>query len=167
MEYRSLKTAKKSNEDVDLSSEFNPDDASDTSSRSADCDDEETVLREWTDKMETIAKEVDYEMLLKHVNIHFEGEWDEEDLRSSEFGATIYSPYAIPHAVRLEHSYFSRVRWSSREWGVSWRFKLLRFDVEHDGDAAQILLASQFPSGLDLTLEKIYHAGSGMEVLCR
>jgi hypothetical protein len=71
MEYRSLKTAKKSNEDVDLSSEFNPDDASDTSSRSADCDDEETVLREWTDKMETIAKEVDYEMLLKHVNIHF------------------------------------------------------------------------------------------------
>ena len=56
--------------------------------------------------------------------------WEDcfDDLREGVYLAYVWSPYAIPHAVGLEHDYHRRARWSSIEFQTVWRYTLVDFE---------------------------------------
>ena len=58
-------------------------------------------------------------------------EWEEEDkLRSADYYAHVWSPYAIPHAIKLTHSWYGKVGWSSYDLAVDWNYMLLDFEED-------------------------------------
>jgi hypothetical protein len=64
-------------------------------------------------------------------------EWEDgEELRSSQYFGYIWSPYAIPHAIALEHRRHFRTRMSSIEFYTTWGYILLDFedDISEDDD---------------------------------
>ncbi|EJK49370.1 hypothetical protein THAOC_31758 [Thalassiosira oceanica] len=70
----------------------------------------------WTPKLETV-------------------DWDpyssfQNRIMSAEYSAHVWSPYAIPHAIALTHSYHKRARWSSMEFGTFWWYRLIDFERE-------------------------------------
>ena len=55
---------------------------------------------------------------------------DHQDLRCGTYLAYVWSPYAIPHAVALEHYYYRRVRFGSMGLHVTWSYALVDFEDE-------------------------------------
>jgi nicotinamidase-related amidase len=52
--------------------------------------------------------------------------WEDcDEVRTAEFYAHVWSPYAIPHAIQLKHRYHRRVRYSSMEFYAVWGFYCL------------------------------------------
>jgi len=42
--------------------------------------------------------------------------WEDNDkLRSADYYAHVWSPFAIPHAIKLYHSWYGKVGWSYSE----------------------------------------------------
>jgi len=56
--------------------------------------------------------------------------WDDDQLRSAEYYTHVWSPYAIPHAIDLEHRYHCRSRMSSVEFGTIWSYRKVDFEEE-------------------------------------
>ena len=51
-------------------------------------------------------------------------------LQSSEWSSTVWSPYAIPHAIRLNHYYHSEPKWSYIDFFCKWEYYLWDFEAE-------------------------------------
>mmetsp|Transcript_17066 Transcript_17066/g.30998 ORF Transcript_17066/g.30998 Transcript_17066/m.30998 type:complete len:366 (+) Transcript_17066:69-1166(+) len=61
-------------------------------------------------------------------------QWEEEGkLRSADYYAHVWSPFAIPHAIKLSHSWYGKVGWDSYDLVTDWSYLLLDFeeDIEH------------------------------------
>ncbi len=105
--------------------------------------------------------------------------------RSSEFEAVIFSPYSIPHALVMHHTYFKKVGWILIESRAHWGFRLHRFDFEDDmqneetpnyddwdeswkrnqhGDKVQRELMKNFPPDVWDYKDPLY--SEGFETLC-
>ena len=72
---------------------------------------------------------------------------DYDTLRTADYAAVIFSPYAIPHAVAMSHGWHNRARYYSCEFYATWGFNLVRFDGKGPGDNVQKELAARFPKG--------------------
>lgn len=56
-------------------------------------------------------------------------EWhDHNDLRRGVYLAYVWSPFAIPHAIALEHYYYHRPHWSTMEFWTTWKYALIDFE---------------------------------------
>jgi hypothetical protein len=96
---------------------------------------QETMM-EWRGKLE----EVEFESFPdQEDNPEQPGKWqthirvenlvhEYDEMRSAEFHGHVYSPYALPHAINLEHRYHRRPRHSTMEFWVVWGYKLLDFE---------------------------------------
>jgi hypothetical protein len=127
---------------------------------------EQDLTNDWIDKLNETAKDVKYEAWLNHVCLHLNSNWEDEDtLRSAEYQCEIFSPYAIPRAIELEHQFHERGRMYSAEFGVKWEFKLVRFDGEDNGDYVTEMYKDLWPSGRYF-VDALYNASSGQELLC-
>ena len=60
----------------------------------------------------------------------------------------MFSPFALPRVILLQHNHHNRARYSSAEHLCSWSFQLVRFDGVAGGDEVQQRLAKQFPEGI-------------------
>ncbi|CAB9514661.1 expressed unknown protein [Seminavis robusta] len=52
---------------------------------------------------------------------------DADELRSATFEANVWSPFAMPHAIKLQHRYHHRARSRSVEFYATWAHSLLDF----------------------------------------
>jgi hypothetical protein len=52
-------------------------------------------------------------------------------IRTVTHHAVVWSPFAIPHAIRLEHYYLHQFRAYSLEFHVSWSYRLFDFESEN------------------------------------
>lgn len=50
------------------------------------------------------------------------------ELQSATYKAIVFSPYAIPHAIELQHRYHRRARWSTMEFYATWAYSLKTYD---------------------------------------
>ena len=58
-------------------------------------------------------------------------EWEEENQpRSVDYYAHVWSPYAIPHAIQLNHSWYGKMRYSGFELQTDWNYRLLDFEED-------------------------------------
>ena len=56
-------------------------------------------------------------------------DWEDyKDLRRGTYLSFVWSPYAIPHAVALEHYYYRRIYSSSVDFGTTWKYALVDFE---------------------------------------
>ena len=56
-------------------------------------------------------------------------DWEDPDKpRSADYFAHVWSPYAIPHAFQLSHSWYGKVRWEGYDLTVDWNLKILDFE---------------------------------------
>eukprot|EP00550_Attheya_septentrionalis_P005447 CAMPEP_0198298156 /NCGR_PEP_ID=MMETSP1449-20131203/39851_1 /TAXON_ID=420275 /ORGANISM="Attheya septentrionalis, Strain CCMP2084" /LENGTH=380 /DNA_ID=CAMNT_0043999345 /DNA_START=105 /DNA_END=1247 /DNA_ORIENTATION=+ len=60
--------------------------------------------------------------------------WDDNEIRSAEYYCHVWSPFAIPHAIALEHRYHRRPRYSTMEFYTVWSYRLVDFEEEDDDD---------------------------------
>jgi hypothetical protein len=58
---------------------------------------------------------------------------DYQSIQSATFGSHVWSPYAIPHAIALEHCYHERARSTTFEFHCIWSYKLLDFEPNDVG----------------------------------
>jgi hypothetical protein len=58
-------------------------------------------------------------------------------MRSGQFYGHVYPPYAIPHAIHLQHRYHRRPRMSTTEFFAIWGYKLLDFEEAQDEDTEE------------------------------
>lgn len=125
------------------------------------------VLHKCKDGLKDEVYRVGFEPWLQHTKQRVDDIcWqDSDDIRSVTTSATIFAPYALPRALVLEHEYHFRSRYSSCEFYCYWRFRLVRFDGEPNGDKVQQKLALKYPKGWILT-NPTYVADEEMEVLC-
>jgi hypothetical protein len=138
------------------------------------------LLREFRDHMEEVAGEISCSWWKKHVmQTILDLCWEDEDLRTIEAQATIFSPLAIPHALRFQHRHHHRTRQSTVEFYCYWHFQLLRFDGKpiqsksdaqvSIGDYVTLNHAQTFFKDLDdygLKGSQSYLADNQMELLC-
>jgi hypothetical protein len=108
-----------------------------------DDDDLKEILKEWDCNMEVLEFEIFPEQELNdpeqlglwqtHLRVdNLVNEYD--DVISAQFRGHVYSPYAIPHAIHLQHGYHRRPRWSTMEFFLIWGYKLLDFEEAQDED---------------------------------
>ena len=55
---------------------------------------------------------------------------DGESVRTAEYIAHVWSPFAIPRALKLQHRYHCRPRSNSIEFFATWAFAIKEFDGE-------------------------------------
>jgi hypothetical protein len=108
-----------------------------------DDDIEKEAVQEWECKMEDLEFEIFPE---QEFNPEQPGLWqthlcvedlvmvDHYEMRSAQFHGRVYSPYALPHAIHLQHRYHRRPRMSTMEFFAEWRYKLLDFEDAQDED---------------------------------
>jgi hypothetical protein len=123
------------------------------------------------------SSEVGAQLWLSHTKVAIQETcWeDEDDLRSASYHGWVFSPFALPRAMELDHRYHQRARNTSIEFYCTWDFKLVAFDGS-PGDAQQQALAKAYPDGLGGDSVRFMHDGKGelhedevefgMEVLC-
>ena len=78
---------------------------------------------------------------------------DYKEIRSVTYKSIVFSPYALPQAIVLEHRYHYRTRYHSVEFGCYWHFQLLGFDNTNMDYA-------------NSRQTKYYMLEDGMELLC-
>lgn len=127
------------------------------------------VLRRMQHALEMEAHDVDFEPWLQHTfqsidNLQWES-YSQNTIRSITTCVTVFSPFLLPHAVELQHTYHYRPRSSWCEFYCNWHFSLLRFDGKPNGDVTQQALAQRYPKDVIL-LNPTYVADEDMEVLC-
>ncbi|KAL7533389.1 hypothetical protein ACHAWF_004472 [Thalassiosira exigua] len=92
---------------------------------------------EFIDKWEHIMETRIQEFMVAGCKWHWTGElgyvdWNGGDqLRSSGYYSHVWSPYAIPHAIALEHRYHCRARLTTVEWHTIWGYRLLDFEDDN------------------------------------
>ena len=65
--------------------------------------------------------------------------WDDGDNpRSADYFALVFSPFALPRALRLTHEYYNRAKYSSTEFRVEWTYKLMSFGYSEEDDFKEI-----------------------------
>mmetsp|Transcript_6275 Transcript_6275/g.15605 ORF Transcript_6275/g.15605 Transcript_6275/m.15605 type:complete len:387 (+) Transcript_6275:83-1243(+) len=94
-------------------------------------------LKEWQQEVELrseeyMATDVEWHWTPKLGNLTWE---DYEQLRSAEYYAHVWSPFAIPHAIELEHRYHGRARYRSFEFFTFWGYRLIDFEDESTIDS--------------------------------
>jgi hypothetical protein len=63
--------------------------------------------------------------------------WEDNDkLRSADYYAHVWSPFAIPHAIKLYHSWYGKVGWSYSELSTDYNYELVDFEDSDDVIAA-------------------------------
>lgn len=126
-------------------------------------------------RMEIDADTIGYPLWSKHAF-----PFSSHGMRISEYDAVIFSPYAIPQAIELEHRYQYRTRMYSIEFFCNWGFKLRRFDGDKStatqtettsakqkhGDVIQQRLAKLYPEGGFFYEDPPYDTNTGFEYLC-
>jgi hypothetical protein len=111
-------------------------------SRKNDDDIEKEAVKEWECKMEILEFEIFPE---QEFNLEQPGLWqahlsvenlvmDFVEMRSAQFHGHVYSPYALPHCIHLQHRYHRLPRYSTMEFFVEWHYKLLDFEDAQDED---------------------------------
>lgn len=138
--YRSRVECRQSEEDVSVG-EIDSD---------GDCRDDENsdFMKEWKHKMTARIEEYMANDCQWHWTPRF-GDliWEEcDELRSAEYYANVWSPYAIPHAIELEHRYHCRTRYSSIEFGTVWSYREVDFEEKDaiDSDEYKELCSNCF-----------------------
>ncbi|KAL7553110.1 hypothetical protein ACHAWF_016368 [Thalassiosira exigua] len=59
--------------------------------------------------------------------------WEEENrLRSADYYGYVWSPYAIPRAIVLSHTWNGRIRWESYDLATDWSYALVDFEESSD-----------------------------------
>jgi hypothetical protein len=100
------------------------------------------AVQEWEEELKDLASEifpkseanpdpVKWQTHLSLKNLDLDGNCE---MQSAQFHGYVYSPYAIPHAIHLQHRYHRRVRMSTMEFSVEWDYKLLDFEDADDED---------------------------------
>lgn len=95
--------------------------------------------------------------------------WNDcDDLRSCSFKGVVFSPFALPRAIRMKHRYHNRSRYYSVEYFCCWSFQLVRFDGVAFGDEIQQRLAKKFPGDISGPSVLFQHETptAGFEDLC-
>jgi hypothetical protein len=85
---------------------------------------------------------------------------DHNDLRRGTYLAYVWSPFAIPHAVALEHYYYRRVYWSSMGFWTTWQYALVDFEDSQstkqlDGETDYSFICSNGFDDEELRADKI------------
>jgi hypothetical protein len=63
--------------------------------------------------------------------------WDDPGTPTSvDYYAHVWSPFAIPHAIKLNHEWYGKVGWSYSELVVDYNYKLINFEDSDDVIAA-------------------------------
>jgi hypothetical protein len=104
-------------------------------SEKGDDEGEGELLQDWEGSLEEVVFEIlDPEESQKEKkwqtsltvgnNLVFE---DYDEIRTAQFYAHVWSPYAIPHAIHLEHRYHCRPRYSTVELYATWGYKCIDF----------------------------------------
>ena len=73
--------------------------------------------------------------------------WEDYDhLRTAEYYSTVWSPYAIPHAIALMHRYHNRVRMHSVEFHTFWAYSFVDCEDEStiDGEGYRKICSNHF-----------------------
>ena len=126
--------------------------------------------KKWQDRLSSVARDVKMEEWLRHTKIHLataDRSCDGEPMRC-DYHAVIFSPCAIPRAVKLRHHYYRRTYNSKADFACDWMFDLIRFDQKSNGDAIQREHAQNWPKAFDYdTSIPLYDADTEMEILCR
>ena len=101
----------------------------------ADKDDSDgslTYLNEWKEAMaDRIEK-----CMVEGINWHWtpwvgDLEWsDYNELREAEYFTDVWSPFAIPHAIKLFHRYFCAVGMNSISFHTMWSYHMVDFEDE-------------------------------------
>ncbi|KAL7542123.1 hypothetical protein ACHAXR_011521 [Thalassiosira sp. AJA248-18] len=89
------------------------------------------LMKEWTSKMESRIRNSMAENCKwpwKPELGYLTWDYDEPSLISSEYYAHVWSPYAIPHAIKFEHRYHCRSGWSTVSFGTIWNYRLIDFE---------------------------------------
>jgi hypothetical protein len=105
-----------------------------------DEDDENGVkeaVQEWEGKLEDLAFEIFPKQKVNpsvkwqtHLRVEELLMNDDVEMRSALLLGNVYSPYALPHAIHLEHRYHRRPRYSTMEFFATWGYNLLGFEGE-------------------------------------
>ena len=92
-------------------------------------DGEDTFLDELKSSMQALQRDILGEnkanrgVLWQYTPWLGELAWEDYDeIRTAHHNALVWSPFAIPHAVRLEHFFHSRPRMSTYEFSTSWSY---------------------------------------------
>jgi hypothetical protein len=122
-----------------------------------DDDDEESqhLRDELQQQMGKLQKEIfglDREVLWDYSpwigkDIHFKGY---RRIRTVTHHAVVWSPFAIPHAIRLEHYYHHQFRAYSLEFRVSWSYRFFDFENEHFEASGKTELCSNTWNRVDM-----------------
>lgn len=132
-----------------------------------DDDGKARVLKKMHQALQQEADDVHCPQWLAHTfqnvdNVQLESD---TEFRSITTCATLFSPFLVPHAVKLQHTYHYRPQSDWCEFYCNWHFSLERFDGNLNGDGRQQQLAQIYPADTIL-LNSLYNAEEGMEVLC-
>jgi hypothetical protein len=106
-------------------------------------DEDEDLLQFWESLLEALESEIFPD---QEGNPERQGKWQThrrvedveyemfggDDIISAEFHGHAYSPFALPHAIHLHHSYLRVPQWNSMAFDVSWGYKLLDFEESRD-----------------------------------
>ena len=98
------------------------------------------IVRKLQAALRNEARELDYQPWFRHTFQSIDDlQWESSTkIRSITSCATVFFPYALPHAMELEHPYHCRPRYSWCEFYCYWHFRpLVRFDGEPNGDDVQ------------------------------
>lgn len=75
----------------------------------------------------------------KHTSQECDCAWDDgENPRSADYFALVFSPFALPRALRLTHEYYNRAKYFSTEFRVEWTYKLMSFGYSEEDDFKEI-----------------------------
>ena len=75
-------------------------------------------------------------------------DWDDSKLISATYSSTVWSPFAIPHALHLSHDYYSKTGWSSVDFFCKWEYDTWDFEDVNFRDGKDTLLCSKDWKGL-------------------
>jgi hypothetical protein len=138
-------------------------------------DGDEELIQSWKKSMRRLIKKTfgkDNMWKWPHTLRGGNMEWEDcDELRSSQYFGYIWSPYAIPHAIVLEHRRHFRTRMSSVEFHTTWGYILLDLedDISEDDDeeAEFKTLCSDCFKDEELRLDVIKHSHLNQTTISR
>lgn len=128
--------------------------------------------KKWKECIESAAKDLDMKDWFRHVNCY-----TETSCYEGKFCSTVFSPYAIPRAIKLKHYCLNKSMLNSVEFHCDWKFELTGFKVKKSrfmapieliGDSIQRKHAKDWPKGFNFASSPPFYDGNErMEILCR
>jgi len=98
---------------------------------------------------------------------------DDDEIRTVDFNCMVWSQYAIPRAIELEHRYHYHTRYNSVEYHATWSYTLQKFDSDQCVNRKEELcsncledeeLRADVMDTSNLTVATVYELTEGMSV---